>query len=111
MRLFGRRSAKAWRQITLRIHAKGLEFTTDRAGKLIAGSKTRPREFSEYWTFVRRAGYQGDEAQQSADSCPNCGAPLAINMAGECGHCDSTITTGEFGWVLSAIEQDEAYAG
>ena len=29
----------------------------------------------------------------------------------ECGHCGSHVTGGEFDWVLSRIEQDEAYVG
>ena len=28
-----------------------------------------------------------------------------------CGYCESRITTGEYDWVLSGIEQDEAYTG
>jgi hypothetical protein len=32
-------------------------------------------------------------------------------MAGSCEHCNAKVTSGEFDWVLSRIEQDEAYAG
>jgi hypothetical protein len=32
-------------------------------------------------------------------------------MAGRCNHCDAKITSGEFDWVLSKIEQDESYTG
>ena len=44
-------------------------------------------------------------------ACPRCGAPLAINMAGSCSHCGAHVVSGEFDWVLSRIEQDDAYAG
>jgi ferredoxin len=30
-------------------------------------------------------------------------------MAGSCTHCHAKITSGEFDWVLSRIEQDESY--
>ncbi|MCC7539401.1 MAG: hypothetical protein IT379_24465, partial [Deltaproteobacteria bacterium] len=43
--------------------------------------------------------------------CPSCGAPLKINMAGACEFCSARVTTGEFDWVLSRIEQDETYRG
>ena len=43
--------------------------------------------------------------------CPNCGAGLAINMAGSCSACNAKVTSGDFDWVLSRIEQDEAYTG
>ena len=44
-------------------------------------------------------------------NCPNCGAPLKVNNAGVCEFCGGKITSGEFDWVLSRIEQDESYAG
>jgi hypothetical protein len=44
-------------------------------------------------------------------NCPNCGAALKINRAGVCEYCQGKVTSGEFDWVLSRIEQDEAYRG
>jgi hypothetical protein len=32
-------------------------------------------------------------------------------MAGVCEYCQGKVTSGEFDWVLSRIEQDEAYRG
>ena len=32
-------------------------------------------------------------------------------MAGSCGRCEAHVTSGEFDWVLSKIEQDDAYRG
>jgi predicted amidophosphoribosyltransferase len=43
--------------------------------------------------------------------CPQCGAELKINMAGRCEYCQAEVTSGRFDWVLSRIEQDEAYDG
>ena len=34
-----------------------------------------------------------------------------VNMSGICEYCDAYITTGHFDWVLSRIEQAEAYSG
>jgi hypothetical protein len=104
-------SDKHYDAVTARIHTLALDYTLDRAGTVVAGSKKRPRYFSEYWTFLRAAGYQGRALQPDLDHCPNCGAPVAVSQAGECEHCRSTITTGAFGWVLASIEQDEAYSG
>ena len=39
------------------------------------------------------------------------GAPLQINQAGSCQYCNVKVTTGEFDWVLSRIEQDDVYDG
>jgi len=67
-----------------------------------------PRAFSEYWTFMRRTG---GRRKAEGTGCPSCGAPLDVNMVGECAFCGSHVVSGEFDWVLSAIEQDEAYTG
>ncbi len=95
--------------LTFRIFAHMRDTTTDEQGQLISGSKTAPRRFSEYWTVIRRRG-AGNKPHDDAH-CPNCGAALKINMAGLCEYCHGKITRGDFDWVLSRIEQDEAYAG
>jgi predicted lipid-binding transport protein (Tim44 family)/ribosomal protein L32 len=101
------RSDKHYDAFTLRVFATSLDYTLDEKDKLVSGSRKRERQYSEYWTIIRGHGAQKKVA--SDDGCPNCGAPLEVNMAGECGHCKARITTGQFDWVLSRIEQDESY--
>jgi hypothetical protein len=87
------------------------DWTVDTRGKVVQGSREKPRRFSEYWTFVRAAG-QPVEAERDLGSCPNCGAPLdKVGQQGECGYCGTIITTGDFDWVVALIEQDEVYRG
>lgn len=96
--------------ITVRIGAQGFDYTVDGAGKVVAGSKDNLRRWSEYWTFIRNR--QAKPMAARADlNCPNCGAPLTVNHAGVCQFCGGKITSGEFDWVLSKIEQDESYGG
>jgi len=78
-------------------------------GAVVAGSKHRERAYSEYWTMIRSAGRKG--ATKTEPACSNCGAPLKITMAGACEHCGAHLTSGEFDWVLSKIEQDDTYRG
>ena len=42
--------------------------------------------------------------------CPNCAAELKISMAVEGEYCGSKLTSGQFVWVLSEMQQDEEYA-
>ena len=72
-----------------------------------AGSATAEKPYSEYWTLMRGHGAKGPSS--ASKSCPKCGAPLNVTMAGECSHCRAHVTSGEFDWVLSRIEQPEAY--
>ena len=96
--------------LTVRIHASMIDYVADRQGKVLSGSKTRARSFTEYWTFIRRAGLHTDP-DADPDSCPSCGAGVQVSQAGVCEYCGTKVVTGEFGWVLSAIEQDEVYGG
>jgi predicted lipid-binding transport protein (Tim44 family) len=95
--------------ITVRVRAIGLDYTVTDAGKVVSGSRTRERAYTEYWTLIRGSGARTKGGPEKA--CPNCGAPLSINMSGSCTHCNAKVTSGEFDWVLSRIEQDEAYTG
>ena len=99
-----------YNSITLRIGAEGYDYTVDEKGRVVAGSKTNLRRWSEYWTFIRNRAAP-PFAGKADLNCPNCAAPLKVNNAGVCQFCGGKITSGEFDWVLSRIEQDEAYRG
>lgn len=96
--------------ITLRFWATGLDYTVhDVTGRIVSGSNTVERFYSEYWTLVRSVRAQGPA--RADQQCPSCGGPLDVNQAGQCDHCGAKVTSGQFDWVLSKIEQDEAYRG
>jgi DNA-directed RNA polymerase subunit RPC12/RpoP len=95
--------------LTVRIYASMIDYTETLEGKHIGGDRKRPRPFTEYWTFIRGAGKK--ETGTHIDRCPNCGNQLKIGMVGKCEYCGSKITSGEFSWVSSLIEQDESYTG
>ena len=95
-----------YESITVRIFARALDWTEDRGGKVIGGSKTAPRAFSEYWTFL--PPIPGTVAAPS--NCPSCGAPLTPGGgATVCASCGSKLVGGGFDWVASRIDQDDAY--
>lgn len=99
-----------YNSITLRIFARGYDYTVDKSGKVVGGSNKKLREWSEYWTFVRYSKAKPSAARADLN-CPNCGAPLKVSAVGICEFCGGKITSGEFDWVLSKIEQDESYTG
>jgi len=102
-------SDKHYDAITVRMFATSIDYTIGDDGKLLSGSKSRTRTYSEYWTWIRGTARRG---QSRGDvSCPNCGAALRIGMAGTCEYCRVKVTAGEFDWVLSRIEQDDSYTG
>jgi hypothetical protein len=102
-------SDKHYDAITVRLFATSIDYTISDDGKLMSGSRSRPRTYSEYWTWIRGTARRG---QSRGDvNCPNCGAALRIGMAGTCEYCRVKVTAGEFDWVLSRIEQDDSYTG
>ena len=95
---------------TFRIFARVLDYVEDKQGRTVGGSDKMPRIFSEYWTFIRRMGVEKPLEDTRLDACPNCGAPVQVGAVGICTHCQAKVTTGDFGWVLSSIVQDEVYS-
>ncbi len=103
-------SDKFYDALTVRLHASSLDYTlADEDGRLVAGSRHRSRRYTEYWTLIRGIGRKGPA--RTDPNCPSCGAPLRIEMAGTCEYCRAKVTSGEFDWVLSRIEQDDVYEG
>lgn len=96
--------------ITVRVSATGLDFTLRESdGQMVSGSQRIERRYTEYWTLIRSATARGKPSTDKR--CPSCGAPLSINMAGQCTHCSARVSSGDFDWVLSRIEQDDSYQG
>jgi hypothetical protein len=102
-------SDKHYDAITVRLFATSIDYTVADDGKLLSGSRSRPRTYSEYWTWIRGTTRRGPARGDT--NCPNCGAQLRIGMAGTCEYCRVKVTAGEFDWVLSRIEQDDSYTG
>jgi predicted lipid-binding transport protein (Tim44 family) len=103
---------KFYESFTVRIFASCLDYAETTSGQHRGGSKKDLRYFSEYWTFIRRAGVEKPESEFSLNNCPNCGAPAdKMGQAGVCEYCSTKITTGDFSWVLTRIVQDEEYVG
>lgn len=95
--------------ITVRVFASGCDYTSDANDRVVGGSATKPRAYTEYWTFLRSSARRGPVT--TTPTCPNCGAPLAISDIGDCTHCGVAVENGSVDWTLSKIEQDDSYAG
>jgi hypothetical protein len=93
--------------VTVRVFATSLDYTLADDGRLLRGSRSNERPYSEYWTLIRGNATRG--RPRSDPACPSCGAPLHIGMAGNCEYCHARVVSGDFDWVLSRIEQDDAY--
>jgi Tim44-like domain len=92
--------------ITVRILAWSTDYDVDdRTGKVIRGNK-RPQQWTEDWTFQRASTAKTVASGGTLSSrCPNCGAPLELELTGECKYCKALVSSGTYDWVLTRICQ------
>lgn len=101
---------KDYDSITVKFRASMIDYKEDDKGNLVSGGKAQTPPFTEYWTFIRKAGTKTRETPTVKEKkCPNCGAPLKINESGRCEYCDANVVSGEFDWVLSKITQRDEW--
>jgi len=92
--------------ITMRIVAACADYDVDdRSGKILRGSRDIT-QWQEDWTFQRSSTATTRESGGTLGSkCPNCGAPLDLDLAGICHYCKAPVMSGEYDWVLARISQ------
>lgn len=93
--------------LTVRITAAAADFDVDESGKIVFGDRT-VRPFAEDWTFQRSIGATTlNKPGTLENTCPSCGAPVALTQIGECRFCRAAVTSGKFDWVVSRIDQED----
>jgi predicted lipid-binding transport protein (Tim44 family) len=91
--------------ITVKIDASAADYTLGADDTLVSGSKS-DEPFTEYWTMLRTVDTMTQADKQLKDNkCPNCGAPLEVNAIGKCNYCGAIVSSGQYDWVLSQIDQ------
>ena len=79
--------------------------TSDLNGEIVKGNPNIEKFMTYEWDLTRTTGLQTEEeAEMKTVTCPNCGAPVAINKSAKCPYCDTVITLNEHDWVLSSIK-------
>ncbi len=92
--------------IAVRVRAACADYdVADDSGKVLSGRR-RVEEWQEDWTFQRssHATTKADGGTLSS-KCPNCGAPLDLDLAGVCSYCKAPVMSGDYDWVLARISQ------
>jgi hypothetical protein len=99
-------SDQTYDTITVRIRAACADYDVDdQSGKVVRGNK-RVDEWQEDWTFQRSSDATTKAGGGTlAAKCPNCGAPLDVDLAGVCKYCHAPIMSGKYDWVLARIAQ------
>ncbi len=101
--------------IMVRFFASCADYDIDLSNdkhKVVRGDKSIA-DWAEDWIFQRSSkATTKPNGGTMAKKCPNCGAPLDLDLAGVCKYCRAPVMSGEFDWVLTRIEQlpDYEYA-
>ena len=72
--------------------------------KVVRGNKDFT-QWTEDWMFQRSSKPSPRPKAAPCARCPNCGAPLDLDLQGVCKYCHEAVMSGEYDWVLTRIEQ------
>ena len=93
--------------ITTRILATCADYDVNVAnGRVLRGDKHTMTPFQEDWVFQRSSHATTPAGGGTLEQhCPNCGAPLDLDLAGTCRYCRAPVMSGDYDWVLTRIDQ------
>jgi predicted lipid-binding transport protein (Tim44 family) len=99
-------SDQTYDTVTVRILAACADYDVDdQSGKVVRGNR-RVGQWQEDWTFQRSAQATTKPGGGTLSSkCPNCGAPLDVDLQGVCKYCKAPVMSGAYDWVLARISQ------
>jgi predicted lipid-binding transport protein (Tim44 family) len=106
MAIIGAHSDQSFDTITVRIYAACADYDVDdNSGKVVRGNK-QVEQWQEDWSFQRSSdATTKDSGGTLSSKCPNCGAPLDVDLQGVCKYCHAPIMGGKYDWVLARIAQ------
>ncbi len=92
--------------ITVRVLAACADYDVDDgSGKVVRGNR-KVEQWAEDWTFQRSSKAETKAGGGTLSSkCPNCGAPLDVDLQGVCKYCHAPVMSGDYDWVLARIGQ------
>ena len=95
---------KDYEYLTVYLNARMIDYQVDeKTGNILRGDKTTRWDMRYKMKYVRSVGATTKDKITGAHeyNCPNCGAPLEISSTGVCEYCGSTVSTGDYSWVLT----------
>src|SRR5579871_312196 len=93
--------------LTARVLATCADYDVEvSSGKVVRGDKHTMTPFQEDWVFQRSSSATTPAGGGTLEQhCPNCGAPLDLDLAGVCHYCRAPVMSGQYDWVLIRIDQ------
>ena len=103
-------SDQTYDTVAVRIHAACADYDVDdQSGRVVRGNRD-VTEWTEEWVFQRSSDATTKTGAGTMNQrCPNCGAPLDLDLAGVCSYCKAPVMSGKYDWVLTRIDQLQSW--
>lgn len=92
--------------IGVRIDAHCKDYEVDLVSGKRSGGDKSIEKWAEIWTYQRSSdATTKTNGGTMSQKCPNCGAPLKVDLAGICKYCKANVMAGDQDWVLVRIDE------
>ena len=92
--------------VSVKFEARCRDYEVDAKTMKRKGGDKDIEAWTEVWTFQRAStAVTQVGAGTLAQKCPNCGAPLKVDLAGICKYCKANVMAGDQDWVLVRIDE------
>ena len=94
-------------EVTVRIRAASANYDVDIAsGKVVHGNH-QMAFWEQDWVFQRSGVTSTDADGAPGQRCPNCGAPLDLDIAGVCKNCKTAVSGHDGHWIVVRASQPQ----
>ncbi len=97
--------------ITVRFRAASANYDVDAASGRVTRGNHEMAFWEQDWVFQRSGQATSDAASADGRRCPNCGAPLDVDIAGVCKNCKAAVRGIDADWMVLRAGQAQHIPG
>jgi predicted lipid-binding transport protein (Tim44 family) len=91
--------------ITVRFRAASANYDVDAASGRVVRGNHQMAFWEQDWVFRRSSKVTTEGGAASGQRCPNCGAPLDVDIAGVCKNCKASVRGSDADWMVLRASQ------
>lgn len=97
--------------VTVRFRAASANYDVDAASGRVVHGNHQMAFWEQDWVFQRSSKVTTEDGGASGQRCPNCGAPLDVDIAGVCKNCKASVRGSDTDWVVLRASQAQHVPG
>jgi predicted lipid-binding transport protein (Tim44 family) len=97
--------------VTVRFRAASANYDVDAASGRVVRGNHQMAFWEQDWVFQRSSQATTGGGSANGQRCPNCGAPLDVDIAGVCKNCKASVRGGDADWIVLSAGQAQHVAG